>query len=417
MLYRLDSLAERAVINQEGVVAGLTTHLRYGPLTSLLVRIGRGQRAYVALAGCAGCRLGRCQLGCPTDLLRRMLRAHAPGVTMTAVPKGLASRPYTEIAIAWSTAGAAPLDAGWLTDWPDARLQLQYAAGAHPRVLALVAVGSEGPPLLPALRARGWRALPVHPRVGAHMLRQMRLPVVPHARLTHPPALLLPGALAQEIAPSHSAMPHPDDMPIAPVLGAPAHRLSDLQPSTSIGLLSAAPRSDQPRTETETPPPVLHSGTAATEDLSSRLLADLCAMLAGEAPFRRIVVAATAAAGGSTQVAADEAAVTEPSPFPHGPGTGKSAMPPRAVEEWVHALIDHPQGHTRKTIAALLGEAHKEHAATLLRWLDAARLLGAATDPTQPYRYPRALLLSDHALIADRLRATPLPEMTPSTPN
>jgi hypothetical protein len=312
-----------------------------------------------------------------------MLAVAMPDLSLRAVPRGLARRTYQQVVLAWPQPSAAAFDPAWFADYPSIRIQLQYAVGPEPRGLAILATETNSPSMVACCHDHGWHALRIPPLGAAWLISQQWLPC-PMRKLPMPACLLLPSMPG-----SHATIPD-DAMPEPPP---PASPESLENPSLA------------------TPPEV-----ASTEDLSSRLLADLRAVLAGEAPFRRIMVATAAAEGDHHGATANTDPLVDPapSPFPVGPGSGKSAMPPTAVAGWVERLLSYPQGYTRKTIAALLHEAHKEHAALLLRWLDAAQLLGPASDPSQPYRYPRALIVADQQAIAERLRHTPLPEAVAS---
>lgn len=366
MLWHIDALTPTADIRTAQLTDGLRLHLRHSPFTSILMRIGAAERAYLALAPCPGCDQNRCRIGCHAELLRRLLRACIPNVTLRPVSRGLAPRHYARMCLAWPTERATmppPID----PDWSDLRLELHWRPGAPPRLSMLLATGNEGPEPKPFLRNHGWQALALPQQLARPWLREYPL-AIPFGR----PAADAPGLLFTQSQTVNGALP---------VARTPAP--DDITPEEL-----AAPESP---------------GDAVT----TRLLTNLRAVLAGERPFRRIM----ADAPSPTDEAAARAAIDELSPFPSGPGTGKSAMAPGDVGAWIDALLAYPQGHTRRTIAALLREPHKEHAALLLLWLDHAGVLGAPTDSSQPYRYPRPLLLQDSGLLAERLRATPLPDI------
>ncbi|NJM08987.1 hypothetical protein HC891_26505 [Candidatus Gracilibacteria bacterium] len=111
-LWRLTPRPEApAQIAEMQLQDALRLHLRYRPLTSVLMRIGDMCQQYVVVHGCAGCAHERCLPGCATEMLRRALAAYAPGWAMQVVPHGLATRPYTRVRYAIPRQHAQTLDA------------------------------------------------------------------------------------------------------------------------------------------------------------------------------------------------------------------------------------------------------------------------------------------------------------------
>lgn len=338
-----------------GVLAqGLRRHLAVAPLLSVAVRIEARQQFYVALAGCGGCAHDRCVPGCRAELLRRTLRgAFGAAADVLLVARGLALRPYRRVALAWPTPAARMPTGELLHAYGDARLTLSWRAAPKglPRVSAMLLAGDAGPDPAATLRACGWRSIALPRRLAP---RAQALFILPWAGpWPHAPALLL-----AEPAPA------PMSPPAAPPAGTAEEDHARLRRSTYLHLR---------------------------------------AILDGQS--------IEAALGAPPATPADAAPG-----WPAGPGTGRAAMSPADVADLARALLeshdvmhgDSP-GLSRKRVAALLAERHKQHAGTLLGWFTAAGLLAAPADPEQPDRSPRVLLATDPPQIAELLRAAPWP--------
>jgi hypothetical protein len=368
---------------------GLRRHLAVAPLLSVLVRIGQREQAYVALEGCGGCAIDRCEPGCRVELLRRTVRS-ACGASggLHRAPKGLAARPYARVVLARPRNGAQMLGGELLRAFDDARLTLHWhmAPKGPPRLGAALAVGTGGPHPAVALRECGWRAWPV------------------------PPALL---PLARKLF--CSALPR--GLPVAGqwpgepslLLAASAHHLEERVQRTKRALSGTF---DSWSLRGDTPSEL--AGQDSDEDADRAALRraaylHLSDILDGRAPLGAAVAVQDAQA-------APDCPGDEESTWPRGPGEGRAAMSPAHVEGFVLAALVSDDitrgaepGLTRKRVAALLAERHKEHAATLVLWLEAAGLLELPLDEHQPYRRPRPLACVDAATIAERLRSAPLP--------
>jgi hypothetical protein len=59
MLWHIDNLTPISDFQSARLTDGLRLHLRHSPLTSILMRIGAAERAYLALAPCLGCGQNR----------------------------------------------------------------------------------------------------------------------------------------------------------------------------------------------------------------------------------------------------------------------------------------------------------------------------------------------------------------------
>lgn len=374
-LFRLD-MAGAPLAN--ALAQGLRRHLQHADLLTCLVRIDQRKQAYVALDGCPNCPTGRCVPGCRVELLRRAVRvAFGPAAQLRPVPKGLADRPYTRLALALPSPRAQPLDGDLLASWAEARLILHWHRAGKGRlsVAAALAAGVGGPEPAAALLERGWRLLPV-----------------PTALL--PAALKLVGAAL------------PPRLPIA--------RRWPGDPSLLVAALP--PR---PMPELETAASVVLAGAQATSEdandqarLRQSAYLHLRAIMAGKSKLSRSVketpLVSSPSEGQPTQDGAEG--------WPAGPGEGRAAMAPADVRALLLAALAAPTpgdgaepGLTRRRISALLGERHKEHALALLLWLERAGLLETPADPSQPYRKPRPLAETDVDALAARLMSTPRP--------
>jgi hypothetical protein len=167
-LWRIDGLEAGVSMDSEKLAAGLRLHLQHASLQTTLVQVGNIQRSYVALASCTGCARDTCEPGCYVALLRRLLHAAAPSLTLAPVSRGLRARPYTTFIICWPGKDAVALDGALLTTWPEARLSLHWTRAPHDGVAVggLLAVADADTALRAVLREMGWR--------GAVLARPLR---------------------------------------------------------------------------------------------------------------------------------------------------------------------------------------------------------------------------------------------------
>jgi hypothetical protein len=354
-LWRLEGATTEFLPDATGLAAGLRLHLAHAPLTSTLVQIGDTQRAYVALDGCGGCLRGRCEPGCRVELLRRLLRASLGGASLQAVPRGLAARPYTRVALAWPGRNTRPLAGDFLAAWEEARLSIHWQRGPRATITAsaLLAAGAgEGDPAR-ILTELDWNALPLPPRLFSR-IESGSLPLLRVGRVwRHEPTLLLP--VAGEHTPVTIGHPAPADETLAET------------PATS---------------------PLAHA--------LDRILA-----LAREP---------STATGATTGLAGAGDADVADSPWPAGPGR----MRPGEVATLVERLLSDPAivaatppGVTKGRLRGLVEPGLAE---PLLAWLDAAGVLAEPSRPELRWREPRPLREREPDVIADRLRRTPLPD-------
>lgn len=186
-LYRLNGIADLDTPSDlEALGRGLRHHLAHDAITSIVVRIGVAQRAYVALTGCPGCATGRCERGCRVQLLGRTLRAaFGEAASLTLIRRGLEPSGYQHSLWAWPLPGAVPFAGELLAGWPRARVVLTWHPGTKRLPLsALITLGGAdtdaGLALAPRLRAQGWSCWAVPPPLHRLLLTH---PLSPLARL------------------------------------------------------------------------------------------------------------------------------------------------------------------------------------------------------------------------------------------
>lgn len=200
-LWRLDGATAATLTQPARLEQGLRLHLQHAELTTVLMRIGAQQQAYLAVQGCEGCAQERCLPGCYVELLRRLLRACGDIASLRPVAGGLAKRPYQRVALAWPTARAEPLADISLAPWSEARVSVHWH-GTQRQIacVALLAVGVEGPEPVQALRAAGWRAWTLPASIGAKLANNPIPSSLPFPRAwPHAPALLWPQAVEVDL--------------------------------------------------------------------------------------------------------------------------------------------------------------------------------------------------------------------------
>jgi hypothetical protein len=381
MLLRLEPHPVRTARPAAELAAGLRIHLDHTALAATLVQIGDDQRAYLTTRGCAGCLHGRCQPGCPRDLLARLLARQLPSVRIVTVTSGLARRPYSQVALAIPGRQARPIPPEALHAWEEARLTLHWRVRRRQlQVGATLAVGAAGPAPLDVLHAYGWQP------TRRIFLRRPSLPPLPLATTAR------------------------GQWPGDPYLLLPRPRSSGGEDSFS-----------------STPPDEAGGGAPATAALATRLIAQLSPLIevnleADRTIFRLWAAPAgdesTSAVGvaGSPCVGDDIAtAVVEPpdsSLWPAGPGRMRPADVGFLIEQIRTSPIvqtgDEP-GVTRRRVAQLLPDDLSEYSRQLVYWLHLAGALLPPPAPDEPFRNPRRLHdLPDEALAA-QLAATPVP--------
>jgi len=163
-LWRIEG--ELTAPNLERWQQGLTLHLLFQPLTTIIVRRDGRTRHYLALEGCPSCRADGCDRVCPRILFEQLVRTTLPGVTLLPVTR-LAHRENErrQVIAVPHRADAQLLDASFLAQWPEGRLITTVSRlQAKPQPImvgAQLVVADEGPAPTHALQTAGWRAVPL----------------------------------------------------------------------------------------------------------------------------------------------------------------------------------------------------------------------------------------------------------------
>lgn len=364
------------------LTASLQVHLAHCDLIAVLMQLGGRQQLYLSLIGCPGCTLGRCEPGCPRDLLSRALSRSLPGSRMHQIPGGLATRPYKQFALATPGATAQPLHGDLLTNWPEARLTVYWRSGKEPAVGVLLATHEEGPAPATVLVEAGWQPVRQLP-----FLRAKMPPIATTLAVTgawHGP-LWLPLPLSQDGLSGDDA----DGSLLRPEASLQATlALAERLSARLAPLLEVDPEADQQFFRLWATPWAMSDPAAAeaNEEVEEPAVAY------------------------ETQVAIAEP--LESSIWPAGPGR----MRPADVGFFIEQIRTSPivqtgsePGVTRRRVAQLLPEDLSEYSRQLVYWLHVAGLLTPPAVPEEPFRNPRPLIeLPDEGLAA-QLAATPVP--------
>jgi hypothetical protein len=433
MLWRLEGVRWETLDDPVKLAEGMALHLDHADLLMVLMQVGEKQQAYLALTPCRGCALGRCQPACPRDLLRRMLSKRFAVCELRSVPRGLATRPYQRFLAATPAQHARLLDGQLLSAWPEGRLIVHWRTAARRvRAGAVLAVGTDGPDPAEKLRTYGWQASRFH----APAARTIALAPIPSA---------LPASAVwrRPVLPLLPGVPPEMQLPAVPRPPARTHRWSPVmlaRPWLWLSRRDASSEQSPAKPQTVDRSEMAHSSTAygdsnaiaahqngakgissLTQTLapaenapvaSTSPLAVLLdrALAAGREPRRRTTPGAML-----THQAASDATGAQPPDeqgtiWPAGPGR----MRPALVEALIKRLLSDPAilgatppGLTKNRLKPLIEGPLVE---PLLVWLDAAEVLTEPSKPEVRWREPRVLRSADLAWIAERLRATPLPD-------
>lgn len=145
---------------------GLTLHLLFQSLTTVIARRGEQTRHYLVLESCPRCRADGCDRVCHRVLFEQLVRTTLPGAALVPTAR-LVTRPSeSRQAVAVPhRADAQLLDATFLSQWSEGRVMTTWSRlRATPQPItvgALLAVSPDGPPPARALNAVGWRCLPL----------------------------------------------------------------------------------------------------------------------------------------------------------------------------------------------------------------------------------------------------------------
>lgn len=174
LLWRLEGASEKP--NLAAWQQGLTLHLLFQPLTTIVARREGQTRHYLALEGCPHCRPDGCDRLCPRMLFAQLLRTTLPGVSLVPVtrlaPRASESRhmvatPHRD--------DARLLNADFLARWSEGRLVTTWSRlRAKPQPItvgAQLAVGADGPAPGQALHQAGWRVIPLAGTLARRALR------------------------------------------------------------------------------------------------------------------------------------------------------------------------------------------------------------------------------------------------------
>lgn len=145
---------------------GLTLHLLFQSLTTIVARRGEQTRHYLVLEGCPRCRTDGCDRVCHRVLFEQLVRTTLPGAALVPTAR-LVTGPgeSRQVVAVPQRADARLLDATFLSQWPEGRIVATWSRlRAAPQPItagALLAVGPDGPSPARALNAAGWRSLPL----------------------------------------------------------------------------------------------------------------------------------------------------------------------------------------------------------------------------------------------------------------
>lgn len=160
LLWRVEG--ESPAPNIAGWQQGLTLHLLFQALTTIVVRRDGATGHYLGLPACPHCRPDGCDRVCPRVLFAQLVRTTLPGVTLTPATRLAPRETERRLVVALPRrADARLLDATFLSQWQEGRLVTTWSrleAKPQPiRVGALLIVDDDGPEPARALREAEWR--------------------------------------------------------------------------------------------------------------------------------------------------------------------------------------------------------------------------------------------------------------------
>jgi hypothetical protein len=162
-LWRLDG--ELHEPRAERWASGIAIHLRYQPLTTVLVWREKELRRYLVLDGCPRCQPAGCSGICARSLFQQLLRTSLPGLTLTPVPRIVSGAREQQPIITVPTRTAYPLDSTFIQQWRAAMLittWTQQGGNRSPIVVgARLSIPADGPSAAATLRATGWQRAPL----------------------------------------------------------------------------------------------------------------------------------------------------------------------------------------------------------------------------------------------------------------
>jgi hypothetical protein len=173
-LWRIEGTSEAP--NSATWQQGLSLHLLFQSLTTIVVRRGGQTRHYLLVEGCTSCRADSCDRLCHRMLFAQLVHTTLPGVTLVSTRRLVAQASESRMVVAVPrNTEAQLLDAAFLNQWAEGRLITTWSRlRAAPQLItvgALLAVGAEGPPPARALQAAGWRSLSLASLVARRSLQ------------------------------------------------------------------------------------------------------------------------------------------------------------------------------------------------------------------------------------------------------
>jgi hypothetical protein len=174
LLWRIDGTSQEP--KREEWQQGATLHLLFQSLTTIIARRDGLTRTYLVLEGCPHCRPDGCDRVCHRVLFEQLVRTTLPGVELVQTRRLVASASERRHVVAVPfRPNAQLLDSAFLGQWSEGRLVTTWSRlRATPQPItvgALLAVSADGPPPTRALKAAGWRCLPLASILARRALR------------------------------------------------------------------------------------------------------------------------------------------------------------------------------------------------------------------------------------------------------
>ena len=164
LLWRLDGDVQQ--VRADSWQQGLTLHLLFQSLTTIVARRDGATRHYLVLNGCPDCRPDGCVRLCHRMLFAQLVRTTLPGVRLTPAPRLPArASEVRQIVAAPRRPDAELLDGAFLVQWTEGLLVSTWSRlRATPQPITVgvrLAVGKDGPDPTRALLAAGWQQRPL----------------------------------------------------------------------------------------------------------------------------------------------------------------------------------------------------------------------------------------------------------------
>lgn len=160
LIWRIEGASDAP--NTAGWQQGLTLHLLFQAITTVVVCRDGATRHYLALEGCPHCRLDGCDRVCPRTLFAQLAQTTLPGVRL--IPVRQLARRVTEcrrLVAVPRRVQTRLLDAEFLSQWREGHLTTTWSRlQAKPQPImvgAALVVGAGGPDPARTLMSAGWR--------------------------------------------------------------------------------------------------------------------------------------------------------------------------------------------------------------------------------------------------------------------